>query len=87
MLTPTLSRKMRQPAGYVPSIKAAASKNNAPALGVRRKSSLTLGGDYSGRKSTSPAPSTFEEDEGRAEQFEDFNGGEDGEDHGGEVNV
>lgn len=72
---------MRQPAGYVPSIKPASSKHSAPALGVRRKSSLTLGGDFNGRKSTSPAPTAFEEDEGRAGQFEDFNG-DDGE-HGG----
>lgn len=77
---------MRQPAGYVASIKTTASKHSGPTLGVRRKSSLALG-DHSGRKSTSPAPPTFEEDEGRGGQFEDFNGDDTGAGDGGEVNV
>lgn len=77
---------MRQPAGYVASIKTTASKHSGPTLGVRRKSSLALG-DHSGRKSTSPAPSTFEEDEGKEGRYEDFNDEDVDAKAGGEVNV
>lgn len=67
---------MRQPAGYVASIKTSSSKHSGPGLGVRRKSSLSLGGQ--GRNSTSPAPpSENEMGDSMAEQHEGFDGNDD----------
>lgn len=64
---------MRQPAGYVASIKTASSKHSGPGLGVRRKSSLQLGGQHgSSRKSTSPAPSSLDDEATRENEYDDF---------------
>ena len=64
---------MRQPAGYVPSIKTTSGKQSGQNLGVRRKSSLQLG-EHSGsfRKSTSPAPSSLDDEGMRENQYEDL---------------
>lgn len=57
-LSTCASRKMRQPAGYVASIKTASSKHGVHGLGVRRKSSLKLGGQQGNARSAfSPEPS------------------------------
>lgn len=64
---------MRQPAGYIASIKTTSSKHSGPGLGVRRKSSLQLGGQQgSSRKSTSPAPSTLDGEGTRENEYDDL---------------
>lgn len=64
---------MRQPAGYVASIKTTSSKQSGPGLGVRRKSSLQLGGQNdSSRKSISPAPSNLDDEGMRENQYDEL---------------
>lgn len=64
---------MRQPAGYVASIKTTSSKQSGPGLGVRRKSSLQLGGQNdSSRKSISPAPSSLDDEGMRENQYDEL---------------